>query len=207
MKKLILFFIISFLLISCSQERNILNPDSTNTFKNINIDSPFYWDPNSKVQLIIFSDFQCPACINFEKNIWEELINNYALTNKVGLTYKSFPLDIHVNAPEDALASMCAHEQGKYKEFAKKMYSLEELKKWLRITIEDRQLLANWISLDIPKYNTCVNEWRYVDKIKQDMNEWEKMWLQWTPSVYANGTIINYGSKEDLFNIIEKLLK
>lgn len=207
LKKILLIVLVSFFLLSCWQQRDIFNEETAKTFINKNIESPFYWDLQAKVQLVIYSDFQCPACIRFESAIGNKLLNDYALTNKIGLTYKNFPLNIHKNAPEDALASMCAHEQDKYKEFAINMYSLEEEKNWLILTLEDRQWVAQKSGLDMTKFNQCVLEWRYVDKIKQDMIDWEKIWLQWTPSVYANGTLINYTDEENFFKIIDSLIK
>ncbi|EKE28251.1 MAG: DsbA oxidoreductase [uncultured bacterium (gcode 4)] len=205
-KKILILLSLSFFLFSCSQERDILDPDTEKTFIQKNIDSPFFWNPESKVQLIEFGDFQCPACIFFEKEIWEKLYKEYALTNKIGLTYKNFPLSIHRNAPEDSLAAMCAHEQWKYKDFADKMYALEDEKKWLIVTQEERQSIAWSIWADIEKFNQCVSEWRYVDRIKQDMALGEKMWLQWTPSVYANWQLINFDSVEWFFKILDQLL-
>jgi hypothetical protein len=100
---------------------------------------------------------------------------------------------------------MCAHEQWKYKDFAVKMYTLEDEKKGLIVTKEDRQKIAGWIWLDMANYNSCVSEWRYVDRIKQDMAQWEKMWLLGTPSVYANWQIVNFDSVESFFKIIDQL--
>ena len=205
-KKSLILLSLSFFLLSCWQTRDIFNEETAKTFIQKDISSPFFWDPKAKVQLIAFWDFQCPACILFEKAIWEKLLKEYALTNKIWLTYKNFPLSIHKNAPEDALAAMCAHEQWKYKEFATWMYALEDEKKWLLLTKEDRQWVAKVAWLDVASFDKCVLEWRYVDKIKQDMSLWEKMWLQWTPSVYANWQLISFDSVESFFNIIDQLL-
>ncbi|MDD2565923.1 MAG: thioredoxin domain-containing protein [Candidatus Gracilibacteria bacterium] len=206
-KKVLTLIFASFILLSCTAERDIFNEETAKSFKNQNIESPFFGNPNSKVQLMIFSDFQCPACINFEKTIGNKLLTEYALTNKIGLTYKNFPLNIHVNAPEDALASMCAHEQNKYNDFAVKMYALEEQKNGLRLSTEDRQGVAKAAGLDVAKFNQCVLEGRYVDKVKQDMAEGEKMGLQGTPSVYANGKLIGFNSSESFYTILDGLLK
>lgn len=208
LKKIIPVILISLFLLSCSvQQRDIFNEETAKTFINKDISSPFFWDSNSKVQLEIYWDFQCPACIRFENAIWLKLLKDYALTNKIGLTYKNYPLSSHKNAPEDALAAMCAHEQWKYKDFAINMYSLEEEKNWLILTTEDRQWVAQKSWVDLDRFNQCVTEWRYVNKIKQDMADWDKKWLEWTPSIYANWILMQYNSIEDFFKIIDSLLK
>lgn len=207
LRKTIPLILISFFLLSCSQvPRDIFDPEVAKSFKTKDIESPFFWDSNEKVQLVIYSDFQCPACIRFENAIGLKLLNDYALSNKIGLTYKNYPLNIHKNAPEDALAAMCAHEQDMYKEFALNMYSLEEEKNWLILTTEDRQWIATKSWLDLNKFNQCILEWRYVEKIKKDMAEWNQIWLKWTPSVYVNGTLLDFANEEDFFKIIDWLI-
>lgn len=208
MKKWIIYILFaSFLLVSCSwEQRDILSENAANNFVQKDISSPFYWDKNAKLQIVQFWDFQCPACIRFEKNIWEKFFNEYALTNKIGITFKNYPLSIHKNAPEDALAWLCAHEQWKYKEFAKNMYTLEEEKNWLIVSKEDRTAVAKKTWLNTWDFDKCVLEWRYVNKIKSDMADWDKLSLEGTPSVYANWTLIKYDSEEAFFKIIDQLL-
>ncbi|EKE30074.1 MAG: DsbA oxidoreductase [uncultured bacterium (gcode 4)] len=205
-KKILILLSLSFFLFSCSQQRDIFNEGTSKNFIQKNIDSPSFGNPAAKVQLIEFGDFQCPACIFFEKEIWQKLFKDYVLTNKIWITYKNFPLSAHRNAPEDALAAMCAHEQWKYMDFATRMYAFEDEKKWLVVTKEDRENIAASAWADMIKFKQCVLEWRYVDKIKQDMELGEKMWLQWTPSVYANWQLINFDSVEGFFKILDQLI-
>lgn len=199
-KTIFVIFLSNFFLFSCVSE--VKTPTVSK-----NIDSPTFGNINSKIQVMIFSDFECPACINFEKAIWEKLLNDYALANKIGLTYKNFPLSFHKNALGDALASMCAHSQWKYKEFAKAMYNLEDTKKWKNITDKERENLATQVFLNIPDFNKCNAEWHYINKINEDLALWNKMWLEGTPSVYVNWKILNYTTEEEFFTILEELIK
>lgn len=206
MRKIISLFIITLFLTSCSTQRDILSPAMESQFKQQNIESPFFWSKNAKIQLKIFGDFQCPACIRFEKDIWETLLNDYAKAWKIWLEYKNYPLNIHKNAPEDALAAMCAHWEWWYEKYSKALYSLEDSKKGLEVTNDERINLAKKIWIDTTKMQQCITEWRYVAKIKQDMSEWDTMWIEWTPSIYANWQIISYTSKESFFNILDQLI-
>lgn len=63
MLKSFLFLIFPILLVSCSDSTPIIPQVSKN------IESATFGAPSSKAQLIIFADYQCPACIRFEKNI------------------------------------------------------------------------------------------------------------------------------------------
>lgn len=201
-KTLILILLSSLLLFSCGVQdikRDTIVPK--------NIESPFFWDINSKTQVIIFSDFECPACINFEKFIGKKVLSDYALNNKIWLTYKNFPLSFHKNAFEDAVAVMCGHTQWKYKEFSESMYTLEDEKKWANISSQERQNIAQKIWLNMDEYNKCISEWNYINKINEDMALWEKMQLAGTPSIYINGTLMQYQSEQDFFSILDQLIQ
>lgn len=119
---------LSLFLASCSTDSDILNQDPS-SFVDKKIESPFFGNKNAKVQMQIFTDFQCPACIQFQEIIGGQLFSEYVDKGKIGLEYRMFPLPIHKNAPEDALAALCAESQGRFKEFSNEMYGLEEQKK------------------------------------------------------------------------------
>lgn len=130
MKKIFLLALLPFFLISCGTE-NIPQVSK-------NIESAVFGAPSSKVQLTVFADYECPACIYFEKTIGQELYENYIKTNKITVTYKNFPLSQHKNAERDALAALYALSQGKYWEFSLEMYALEDQKKGDIVTDSER---------------------------------------------------------------------
>ncbi len=47
-------------------------------------------NPNAPVQMEVWSDFQCPACDEFELNVEPTLISQYVATGKVHLTYRDY---------------------------------------------------------------------------------------------------------------------
>ncbi|MDD2871146.1 MAG: thioredoxin domain-containing protein [Candidatus Gracilibacteria bacterium] len=195
--KFILGFVLLFLLFSCGKEIVEVKKD---------IDSPFFGDKNSDVQVKIYTDFQCPACISFEGNIGKYLLEEYALKNKIGITYKMFPLSFHQNAKTDALSALCSYKQGKYIEFAEKMYQLEGEKKGGDVSFKERLDVANSIGLNIKDFATCVNENNYLNKIKSDISDGENDKITGTPSIFINGTILDLSGikgKEDFFKIID----
>jgi len=199
MKKLI-FLIIPFFFVACTTETVVPRVSKS-------IESAVFGAPSSKVQLTIFSDYQCPACINFEKTLGEELYNNYIATNKITATYKNFPLPFHQNAERDALAGLCALSQEKYKEMSKELYTLEDQKKGDKVTDIERIEAAKRAGLDTVNFSQCLSEGWYMDQIVREKKEGEAMGLEGTPSVYLNGTIMKFQSKEEFFGIIDAALK
>ncbi len=205
-KKFLIIISSIFLLLSCNlqQEKKELNS------KNIipkSIESPFFWNREAKIQLVIFSDFECPACIMFEKVIWDKLITDYVNTNKIWLTFKNFPLSYHQNALYDAHASLCAHAWNKFLEFFKEIYALEEQKSWETVLDEEREQIATKVGLNLLNFQKCMNEWNYIWKIQEDIKLWESMWLNGTPSIYANWKLLKFSSYEQFFQILDQLIK
>lgn len=147
-----------FALVSCSKTP-VVSKD---------IESPFFGSKTSKVQLEMFSDFQCPACIAFHNAIGKKLESDYITTGKIGYTFRNFPLPFHKNAPDDALAAMCAQSQGKFLEYADRMYALEEQKAGLRIENSERIAIATDLGLDTKTFETCIIEGHYINKVSVD---------------------------------------
>ncbi len=198
-KKYILL-ILPFFLVACTTETTVPQVSKS-------IESAVFGAPSSKVQLIIFSDYECPACINFEKTLGEELYNRYVATNKITVTYKNFPLPFHQNAERDALSGLCGLSQGKYHEISKELYDLEDQKKGDIVTDTERIEAAKRAGLDTVNFSQCLSEGWYMDQIAREKKEGEAMGLEGTPSVYLNGTIMKFNSKEEFFGIIDAALK
>lgn len=202
LKKILLMIMLSFLLVSCWTEEIKIEVKKE-------IESPFFWDKNSVVQMKIYTDFQCPACIWFEWEVWKYILEEFALKNEIGLSYKMFPLNFHKNAERDALGALCSLEQWKYKEFAVEIYSLEDKIKWWKMTDEARSEIAKKIWLDEFRFTTCMTENHYLNKIVSDIAEWTVDGVTWTPSIYFNWTSIPLGwlTKESISSLINKTLE
>lgn len=161
MKKLLLILLSALILSACTSEPTIPTVSK-------NIESAVFGAPSSKVQLTIFTDYQCPSCIYFEETIGDELFTRYVQTNKITLTYKNFPLPFHKNAERDALGGLCALSDGKYKEFSKEMYALEETKNGNKVTDEERITLAKKVGLDTANFTQCMSEGWYMNQITKE---------------------------------------
>lgn len=195
MKK-ILFLLSCLLLSSCWWGVNV---DPNFVPKDI-----FFWNKDAAVQVVEYIDFQCPACARVESLIKDDLFENYVNTGKIGLTYKNFPLQFHSSAFWHALAAYCADEQWLYKEYSPLLYGFDS-----EAIISNKQRIAAAESIWIEKesFTKCLASQKYSWKIKRDIAEWVASWVQWTPSIFVNGTKISIKSKEDLFENIDLLLK
>ena len=75
-------------------------------------DAPTAGGDNAKVNVIVFSDFQCPFCGRAAKTV-SDIKKKYG--NKIKIAFKQFPLPMHKDAEPASQASLCVNEQGKDK--------------------------------------------------------------------------------------------
>ncbi len=79
---------------------------------------------DAKVQIVEFSDFECPFCIRAFPTV-KQILKDYS--GQVRLYYKQFPLNqLHPHAEKAAEASLCAADQGKFWQYHDKLFSLEQ---------------------------------------------------------------------------------
>ncbi len=71
-------------------------------------------NPDAKVVVVEFSDFQCPFCRRHFQETEPTLDKTFVDTNKIMWVFKNFPLSIHPQAPAAAVAAECASDQGKF---------------------------------------------------------------------------------------------
>ncbi len=162
-----------------------------------------------KHTLTIFADFQCPACIAFAK-IVGPIFEDYANRGHLVITYKQFPLtSIHPNAERDAVAALCSAEQGKYMDYKKALYALEERKWGAKVSDADRIEAAKWI-LDEAKLAECLKTDKYLPQVRAEMAEGDALWVNGTPTVMLDGKKLDpaiYRDPTALKTILDRLLE
>jgi protein-disulfide isomerase len=86
-------------------------------------DAPVRGDPDAKIAVIEFSDFQCPFC-GRAVPLLDQISKTYG--NKVKIVFKHLPLSIHPKAPAAHAARRGAHRQGKFWQMHDKIFADQE---------------------------------------------------------------------------------
>ena len=181
--KLVLSLICSLLLLtSCGA--NTPAPTTVTPSETRTIATPTYG--SGKMQIEVFADFQCPACIASNESIMP-IFEEYASQGKMTITYRQFPLNMHKNARSDAIAALCSAEQGGYMNYKKWLYALEKSKSWKTITDVERVALAKTLSLDEGKFSTCLASRAYEKQVAADIALGDFKWVSGTPTIFLDG--------------------
>ncbi|MEK7167986.1 MAG: thioredoxin domain-containing protein [Patescibacteria group bacterium] len=163
-------------------------------------DRPFLGNPNAKVVIVEFSDFQCPNSRNEFFTI-REIANKYK--DKILFIYRQFP-SIDENSFYLSLVSLCANEQGKFWPWHDKMFlSPDKQTDSAFLTSINQQLGINQEQLD-----ACVTGKKYESRFLEDVGDAYQLGVKGTPTFFINGTkIAGVVSLADWEKIINKALE
>ena len=183
-------------------ERTIL-PIISYSGDSIMIDAPH--SGTGKRVFEYFRDYQCPACTQFSRD-YLPIIEQFARDGALQLVYRQYPLaDLHQNAHRDALASLCAHEQGVYQEYTRKIDALESKKNWKTISDRERLRIFRWMG-NAKMFRNCLKDAKYDARIVDDMNRGDGYHLDGIPFLILDGKPIrldafsNVATLESLLN-------
>ena len=150
---------------------------------------PFKGQPDAKLTLVEFSDYQCPFCVRHSRDTLPQLEREYIATGKVKYVFRNFPIEsIHPQAFKAHEAANCAGEQGKYWEMHDRLFNNQK-------TMSPKDLLdhAQALSLEMPKFQQCLDSGKHAAKIRKDLADGQKAGVQGTPSFFLALTEPNDG--------------
>ncbi len=143
---------------------------------------------NAKVEIIEFSDFECPFCGRFYSQTLGEIEKNYIDTGKAKLAFKHLPLPFHASAQKAAEASECAGEIGGNDAFwAMHDGIFDNMAIQAGIEVPKLKALASDIGLDQGKFDSCLDNGDMEAKVKAHLAEASKLGASGTPTFFING--------------------
>jgi protein-disulfide isomerase len=146
------------------------------------------------VQIIEFSDFQCPFCQRAHPTI-QQVLDKYG--DRVQLVYRHFPLPGHPNARPAAEASECAAEQGKFWPYHDKLFASPS-----QLGNADLKKHAAQLGLDTSKFDACVDSRKYKAQVETDAQAGEQAGVNGTPAFFINGRMLSGAQPFDAFKRI-----
>ncbi len=156
--------------------------------------------PAARVQVAVFSDFQCPFCRLLEPTL---LRIRQRFPQDVVLVFRSFPLDVHPRAFPAAEAAECAAEQGKFWEYHDQLFAAGEDLSDARLTA-----FAGAVGLDTARFAECLKSGRMKSRVEASRREAMSHGLEGVPALFINGHRVEDGlDYEHLAKRIEKLIQ
>ena len=151
------------------------------------------------VTIVMFSDFQCPACSRTHpvlKRVMAEF------PGKVKLVVRDYPLEnVHANAFNAALAANAASKQGKFTEYAEKLYTNQD-------SLDKASLVkfAAELGLNAKQFEIDFSDAAAAAEIKQDQADGNSHGVNSTPTIFVNGVKVHSISASAFRRAIERAL-
>jgi protein-disulfide isomerase len=142
-----------------------------------------------KLEIVEFSDFQCPFCQKFYNDAYKQIKAKYIDTGKVKLTFRHMPLSFHANAQKAAEAAECANRQGKFEAYHDKLFSASQ-SDGTGLAAPDLKSYAVCLGLDTAKFNKCLDNSEAAEAVKKDVTAAGSIGISGTPSFVINGKTI-----------------
>ncbi|MBD3363207.1 thioredoxin domain-containing protein [Candidatus Dojkabacteria bacterium] len=136
--------------------------------------------PTLPLQVVEYTDFQCPACKQFS-HVGDEL--NEKFGQDLAYEFKHFPLEsIHPRSYEAAVASEAAREQDSFKQYHDILFENQD-----NLEDEDFVKYAEQLELDTEKFkDDYENNEELKARVDEDLADAEEKGLNSTPTFYIN---------------------
>jgi protein-disulfide isomerase len=167
-------------------------------------------DVTAPAKIEVFEDFQCPACVQFSKDIEPIVLEKLVSTGKAYYIFHNYPfLDTNSVAKESrgaANASLCANEQGKVWEYHDVLFANWNGENQGAFGPTHLIEFADALELNADDFKACIDEDRYAADVQDSFDNGVAMGVSGTPSVFVNGVMITPGyipSFEDIAAAVE----
>ena len=146
-------------------------------------DDPSIGPVDAPVTIIEFSDYQCPYCQVWYKQVYQQLLASYP--KKIRFVYRDLPLPMHPEAVPAAEAADCAGAQGAYWKFHDALFDQQ-----YGLNRAAYEHYAADLGLDTKTFAACLDSHRYQAEVQADASDAARVGISGTPSFVVNGRIL-----------------
>jgi protein-disulfide isomerase len=142
-------------------------------------DDPARGAATAPVTVVMFTDFQCPACAATHP-VLEQVLKQYGA--RVRLVVRDFPLEMHEWARKAAEAANAAHAQGKFFEYVTVLYQNQKA-----LDVQSLKKYASDLGLDRARFDADLDGGKYAKEVSHDVEEGKAYGIGGTPTIFVNG--------------------
>ena len=138
---------------------------------------PFKGNGTAKVALIEFSDYQCPFCSRYAKDVMPQIRAEYVDTGKIKYVFRDLPLSFHKQAFKAAEAAHCAGAQGKFWEMHDTLFDNQTA-----LAPEQLTTHARTLGLNEATFQQCLDSGKFAADINKDIADAGAVGITGTPA-------------------------
>jgi protein-disulfide isomerase len=158
----------------------ILLPEPAGYVQKISADDdPARGPQSAPITVVMFTDFQCPACAATHP-VLDEVVRQYGA--RVRLVVRDFPLDMHPWARKAAEAAGAAGAQGKFFEYINILYRNQQA-----LDVPSLKRYAGDLGLDRARFDADLDSGKYAAEVARDVTDGKAYGITGTPTIFING--------------------
>lgn len=169
-------------------------------------------NPNAKVTLVMYEDFQCPYCgavsgllptdapvmqsLRQGDPAWTpfmpEILNNYVKNGDVLFVYRDYTF-LGPESVESAEAARCAGDQGKFWEYHDYLFAHQSGENQGNFSNTNLESFAKGLGLNTAAFNQCLISNKYAQAVADSKTEGDNAGVTGTPKgfILKNGKIVS----------------
>jgi protein-disulfide isomerase len=164
-------------------------------------------NPDAAVQIVEFTDYQCPYCQRYAVDTMPAVVENLVETGRVYYAVKDLSLDaIHPEARAASVAARCAGEQGEYLAMHDAIFEAQA--EWSGTGAEAEAVFAGLaadLDLDADVFSTCVADGGHGEKVQANVKEALSLGVTGTPVFFIDGYGVTGARPFEMFEMAVEL--
>lgn len=148
--------------------------------------APTRGSKDAKAVMIVYSDFQCPFCGRFARDVLPEIERRYITTGSVALAFRHLPLPIHAHAVQAAASAECAGRQGRFWEMHDLLFAQNRLDEEILL-----RLTKSIELLDRGRFDECLKDKAIRERVTASADEAQRLGIRSTPTFFIGKRLEN----------------
>jgi len=137
-------------------------------------------NPQAKVTLVMYEDFQCPFCGKFFTDSEQTIRDTYVKNGNVQFVYRDFAF-LGPESTQAAQAAECAGDQGKFWEYHDYLFTHQSGENQGAFSDPHLKSFAKTLGLDTTAFNQCLTSGKYAQAVANSKTEASKDGVTGTP--------------------------
>ena len=153
---------------------------------------------DAPVTIQVWSDFQCPACGFFARQVEPDLVDEYVRAGTVRVVYRDLAFidggDPNGESHQAAVAARCAGDQGKFWTYHDYLFENQNDENKGAFRRERLDAIAAAVGLDQAAYDACMGDAAQVQAVQAETQVGQQAGVGSTPTLAINGVLQGAGA-------------
>lgn len=157
-------------------------------------------DPDTPVSIVVYADFQCPACATEHQTmsqLWPRI------SDQAHLIFRHFPISTtHPHAWTASLYAEAAAQQGRFWEMHDTLFATQGIWSGMSAVEEEFNSYALELNMDLDQLLADVESDAVIEKVRTDQRGGNSAGVRGTPAVFINGRFLGSPSRQRILDTV-----